>query len=115
MVGTQALVKKHIFKLLMNKVENGNSTQTKKIWWGNMHPICINECALKIFFHTLSHILCPKVWTCILYIWAKGKHMCITLFVLKCFLKNKNWGTNKNIGIFFVKGQAKWLITKNKS
>jgi hypothetical protein len=43
---TQALVKPKS-KLLMNKIKNGNSTQV--IRWDNMYPICIQECAPKIF------------------------------------------------------------------
>jgi hypothetical protein len=67
----------------MNKVKNGNSIQT--IMWGNKHPICTKECALKI----VPHILCPKMWACIGYIWVKGKHICTTLLVVKSFI----WGT----------------------
>jgi hypothetical protein len=50
-----------------------------------MHPICIKECAPKI----VPHILCPKMWACIAYIWVKGKHICTTLLVVKYFI----WGT----------------------
>jgi len=34
------------------------------------------ECAVKIFSNLipyLSHILCPKVWACIVYRWTKGQ------------------------------------------
>jgi len=48
-----------------------------------MYPICIQECAPKIFFHSLFHIFCPKVWACIIFMWAKGKQIWTTLLVVK--------------------------------
>ncbi len=50
--GAQAFGRSFVSKLLMNKIKNQILTQT--IRWGNMYPICIKECAPKIFPHSLS-------------------------------------------------------------
>jgi hypothetical protein len=58
--------------------------------------------------HSLSAILCPKVWVCIGYRWTKEKHFQNFVLVVKAFI----WGTLKKIKI--VKDQSKWLIEQPK-
>lgn len=48
--------------MVMDKGRNENSTKTMK--WRNMHPICIQDCALKRLVKN-TIVLCPKVWASI--------------------------------------------------
>jgi hypothetical protein len=65
---------------------------------GQHAPICIQECALKIFFHTLSHIFCPKMCTLYSIYLGKRKAHVHYLICIEIYLFIKIWGTNKNIG-----------------
>jgi len=43
---------------------------------------------------------CPKVWACIIYTWAKGKHIHTNLFVMKASI-----GEALEILVFFCENQ----------
>ncbi len=46
----------------MNKVRNGNSTQAMN--GDNMHPLCSQECATKVFPNSTTHCLISLAQKC---------------------------------------------------
>jgi hypothetical protein len=78
----------------MNKVKNENSTQTNR--WDNIHPIAIHPITCTTHYCPISF---AQKCGLVLYMWAKAKHPCITLFAIKPF----NFENLRKIGIFFEK------------
>jgi hypothetical protein len=56
----------------------------------------------ELWHHSLSHILCSKVWACIGYKWVQGVHAST-----QCELEKLLLGSTKNFALF-VKGLLKW-------
>jgi len=59
--------------------------------------------ALKNVHHSLSHILCFKIWACNLYMWAKGKHLnCINVSIPK-FKVPTHWHIERTFKTMSIK------------
>lgn len=67
----------------MHKNKNKNKNSTQAIRWVKMHAWMCTQDIPPIAYDSLSGILWPKVWACIVYMWAREKHMCPTLLEVK--------------------------------